>query len=84
MIVSHLKCLNPTMNKKCLYLCNSMSIIHEMTSYLKTQIGLGIFYSNSRISLKKNITKFDAADMCLFKMDEFLKVFTFFCLLHIC
>jgi hypothetical protein len=78
MIVSHLKRLNPTMNKKCLYLCNSMPIIHEMTSYLKSQIGLGVFYSNSRISLKKNITKFDAADVCMFKMDDFLKVFHIF------
>jgi len=78
MIVSHLKRLNPTMNKKCLFLCNSMPIIHEMTSYLKSQIGLSVFYSNSRISLKKIISKFDEADVCMFKMDEFLKVFPIF------
>ena len=75
MIFSYLKKLNP--DKKCLYLSNKMPIIYELTSYLKSQTGLNIFYSNSRNSLKKNITKFDNADVCMFKMEDFIKVFLF-------
>ncbi len=74
MIFSYLKKLNPTKSKKCLYLSNRMPIIYEMTSYLKSQTGLSIFYSNSRNSLKKNIDKFDEADVCMFRMEDFLKV----------
>ncbi len=83
MIVSHLKRLNATTTyKKCLYLCNSLPIIYEMKSYLKSQLGLGVFYWNSRISLRENVSKFDAADVCMFKMNDFLKVFLsrLFCL----
>ena len=76
MIFSYLKKLNP--NKKCLYLSNKMPIIYELTSYLKAQTGLSIFYSNSRNSLKNNVSKFDMADVCMFKIDDFLKVFLLF------